>query len=36
MIPAAFTADGRSQVLAGQDHGPADEILGPALTEFFA
>lgn len=25
----------KSRVLAGQDHGPADEVLTPALVEFF-
>jgi len=33
---AAVTPDGRSQVLDGQDHGPADEALAPVLTKFFA
>jgi pimeloyl-ACP methyl ester carboxylesterase len=32
---AAVTPGGRSQVLDGQDHGPADEVLAPVLTEFF-
>ena len=25
----------KSRILAGQDHGPADEVLSPALLEFF-
>ncbi len=25
----------RLRVLAGQDHGPADEVLAPALVEYF-
>lgn len=33
---AAATPDGRSQILDGQDHRPADEVLAPVLTEFFA
>jgi pimeloyl-ACP methyl ester carboxylesterase len=33
---AAAVPDGRSRVLDGQDHGPADEVLAPALTEFLA
>ncbi len=27
--------DGRHRILEGQDHGPADEVLVPALVEFF-
>jgi len=33
---AALTPDGRAQILDGQDHGPADEVLAPVLTQFFA
>ena len=33
---AAVTPDGRAQILDGQDHRPADEVLAPVLTEFFA
>jgi pimeloyl-ACP methyl ester carboxylesterase len=33
---AAAVRDGRDQVLDGQDHGPADEVLAPVLAGFFA
>jgi pimeloyl-ACP methyl ester carboxylesterase len=33
---AAAAPGGRSRVLDGQDHGPADEVLAPVLTEFLA
>ena len=33
---AAVAPGGRAQILDGQDHGPADEVLAPALAEFFA
>jgi pimeloyl-ACP methyl ester carboxylesterase len=30
-----FLPNAKSLILAGQDHGPADEILAPVLLEFF-
>jgi pimeloyl-ACP methyl ester carboxylesterase len=33
---AATVTDGESQVLPGQGHGPADDVLAPVLRAFFA
>jgi pimeloyl-ACP methyl ester carboxylesterase len=32
---AATVPDARSAVLPGQDHNPADDVLAPALVDFF-
>jgi hypothetical protein len=32
---AAILPDAQYRILQGQDHGPADEVLSPALKEFF-
>ena len=32
---ATILPDARLRTLEGQDHGPADEVLAPALREFF-
>jgi hypothetical protein len=34
-IIAATVPDGESQVLSGQGHGPADDVLAPVLRAFF-